>query len=48
MTTESSKSGVMLGRAGTSASLYVALWVIKLVEWIPKREILARIVVRII
>ena len=33
MTTESSKSGMMLGRAGTSASLYAALWVIKLVDW---------------
>lgn len=33
MTTESSKSGIMLGRAGTSASLYAALWVIKLVDW---------------
>jgi len=34
MTTERSKSGMMLGKAGTSASLYAALWVIKLVDWI--------------
>ena len=33
MTTESSKLGMMLGRAGTSVSLYAALWVIKLVDW---------------
>jgi hypothetical protein len=33
MTTESSKLGMMLNRAGTFASLYASLWVIKLVDW---------------
>jgi hypothetical protein len=31
MTTDVSKSGMMLGRAGTSERLSVAFWVIKLV-----------------
>jgi hypothetical protein len=32
MTTEVSNSGMMLGRVGTSAGQYAALWVIKLVD----------------